>query len=147
MTKWAISLVILALAAVAQGQTQVYDVTGGSGTVTTPARLYFYSQLSADELFLEMGVGTSCGGQTLPPLGFILLHGPEFGVNGVCAPVTSNPVGSCGQVAATFQGTDGNGQAFTGSVSFVTTCKTVRSRYTRTVYTVEPDSGQLTINY
>jgi len=73
----------------------------------------------------------------------LLLNGGQFGDTGVCAPVTSNPVGSCGSMQADFYGVDANGVPFTGTLSLTTTCKYVRMRYSKTVYTVT--GGSLTI--
>jgi hypothetical protein len=45
-------------------------------------------------------------------------------------------VGSCGTLNAKFYGVDANGVSFTGTLSLTTTCKYVRARYSKRVYTV-----------
>ena len=92
--------------------------------------------------FFESGYSTSCGGQTTQALGFVLLNGGIFG-NGVCASVTTQPVGSCGNLYAEFYGKDAAGIPFKGSLSLTTTCQYVGLRYSKTVYTVK--GGMLTI--
>ena len=92
--------------------------------------------------FFESGYGPSCSGQTTQALGFVLLNGGNFGA-GVCAPVTTQPVGSCGNLYAEFYGVDAAGVPFKGSLSLTTTCQYVRLRYSKTVYTVT--GGMLTI--
>ncbi len=131
---------LLSLGAFAQTTTS-YPVTGGSGSVTSPTRISFGTLFGAYQ-FLESGFNTGCGGQATPPLGFVLLNGGEFG-QGVCAPVTTQPVGSCGTIYAEFYGVNANGVPFTGTVSLTTACKFVRARYSKTVYTVT--AGTLTI--
>jgi hypothetical protein len=130
---------LLSMSAFAQTVTS-YPVTGGSGTATTPTRISF-SAMNGSQFF-ESGYGTSCGGQTTQALGFVLLNGGIFG-QGVCASVTTQPVGSCGNLYAEFYGKDAAGIPFTGSLSLTTTCQYVRLRYSKTVYTVT--GGVLTI--
>lgn len=132
-------LLLMSLAGFAQ--TTSYQVTGGSGTATTPTRISFSTNLGSQ--FFESGYGTSCGGQTTQALGFVLLNGDRFG-SGVCASVTTQPVGSCGSLYAEFYGVDAAGVPFTGSLSLVTTCQYIRLRYSKTVYTVT--GGTLSIN-
>src|SRR5579864_8439419 len=91
--RFALPLLLLISSAFAQ-TTNSYPVTGGSGTATTPTRITF-GALGGTQFF-ESGYGTSCGGQTTQALGFILLNGGNFGPTGVCASVTTQPVGSCG---------------------------------------------------
>jgi hypothetical protein len=131
---------LLSVGAFAQTTTS-YRVTGGSGTATTPTRISFDTSLAANQFF-ESGYGTACGNQTTQALGFVLLNGGEFG-QGVCAVVTTQPVGTCGNLYAEFYGTDASGVRFHGSVSLTTTCKYVHYRYSKTIYTVT--GGTLTI--
>ena len=131
---------LLSLGAFAQTTTS-YPVTGGSGSVTSPTRISFGTPLGSYQFF-ESGYNTSCGGQTTPALGFVLLNGGSFG-QGVCAPVTTQPVGSCGNIYSEFYGVDTNGVSFTGTLSLTITCKYVRARYSKTVYTVT--GGTLTV--
>jgi hypothetical protein len=135
----ALPLILLISSAFAQTTTS-YPVTGGSGTATTPTRISFGAMGSSQ--FFESGYGTSCGGQTTQALGFVLLNGGIFG-QGVCASVTTQPVGSCGNLYAEFYGKDAAGIPFKGSLSLTTTCQYVRLRYSKTVYTVT--GGMLTI--
>jgi hypothetical protein len=137
--RFVLPLFLLTLSAVCQTTTS-YPVTGGSGTATTPTRISF-SAMNGSQFF-ESGYGTSCGGQTTQALGFVLLNGGIFG-SGVCASVTTQPVGSCGNLYAEFQGLDAAGIPFKGSLSLTTTCQYVRLRYSKTVYTVT--GGTLTI--
>jgi len=132
---------LLTFSAFAQTVTS-YPVTGGSGTATTPTRVSF-STAELPSLFFESGYNTSCGGQTTQALGFVLLNGGIFGSQGVCASVTTQPVGSCGNLYAEFNGKDAAGIPFTGTLSLNTTCQYVRMRYSKTVYTVR--GGMLTI--
>lgn len=125
-------LLLLSLASFAQ-TTNSYQVTGGSGTATTPTRISF--QAMGGSQFFESGYGTSCGGQTTQALGFVLLNGGVFG-SGVCASVTTQPVGSCGNLYAEFYGVDAAGVPFKGSLSLTTTCQYIRLRYSKTVYQV-----------
>lgn len=115
-------------------------VTGGSGTATTPTRISFTTVLGSQ--FFESGFGTSCGGQQTEALGFVLLNGGRFG-NGVCASVTSPPVGTCGSPYAEFYGVDVYGVPYKGTLSLTTTCRFVRLRYSKTVYIVT--GGTLTV--
>lgn len=131
---------LLSLGAFAQTTTS-YPVTGGSGSVTSPTRISFGTSIGSYQFF-ESGYNTGCGGQTTPALGFVLLNGGNFG-QGVCAPVMTQPVGSCGNVSAQFYGIDANGASFTGTLSLTVSCKSVRARYSKTVYTVT--GGTLTI--
>ena len=137
--RFALPLFLLTLSAVCQTVTS-YPVTGGSGTATSPTRISF-SAMNGSQFF-ESGYGTSCGGQTTQALGFVLLNGGIFG-SGVCASVTTQPVGSCGNLYAEFYGKDAAGIPFTGSLSLTTECRYVRLRYSKTVYTVT--NGTLTI--
>ena len=132
-------MLLLTFSAFAQTTTS-YPVTGGSGTATTPTRISFTANGSSQ--FFESGYSTSCGGQTTQALGFVLLNGGIFG-SGVCASVTTQPVGSCGNLYAEFYGKDAAGIPFTGTLSLNTTCQYVRLRYSKTVYTVH--GGMLTI--
>ena len=132
-------LLLMSLALFAQ-TTSSHPVTGGSGTATTPTRISFAAMGGSQ--FFESGYSTSCGGQTTQALGFVLLNGGIFG-NGVCASVTTQPVGSCGNLYAEFYGKDAAGIPFKGSLSLTTTCQYVRLRYSKTVYTVK--GGMLTI--
>ena len=132
-------LLLMSLALFAQ-TTASHPVSGGSGTATTPTRINF-SAMGGSQFF-ESGYSTSCGGQTTQALGFVLLNGGIFG-NGVCASVTTQPVGSCGNLYAEFYGKDAAGISFKGSLSLTTTCKRVILRYSKTVYTVT--GGMLTI--
>ena len=132
-------LLLTSLALFAQ-TTASHPVSGGSGTATTPTRINF-SAMGGSQFF-ESGYSTSCGGQTTQALGFVLLNGGIFG-NGVCASVTTQPVGSCGNLYAEFYGKDAAGIPFKGSLSLTTTCKRVILRYSKTVYTVT--GGMLTI--
>jgi hypothetical protein len=132
-------IMLMSLASFAQTITS-HPVTGGSGTATTPTRISFTAMGGSQ--FFESGYGTSCGAQTTQALGFVLLNGGIFG-NGVCASVTTQPVGSCGTLYAQFYGKDAAGITFKGSLSLTTTCKRVLSRYSKTVYTVT--GGMLTI--
>jgi hypothetical protein len=132
-------LLLMSLASFAQ-TTSSHPVTGGSGTATTPTRISFAAMGGTQ--FFESGYSTSCGGQTTQALGFVLLNGGVFG-NGVCASVTTQPVGSCGNLYAEFYGKDAAGIPFKGSLSLTTTCQYVRMRYSKTVYTVK--GGMLTI--
>jgi hypothetical protein len=132
-------LLLMSLALFAQ-TIKSYPVTGGSGTATTPTRISFAAMGGTQ--FFESGYSTSCGGQTTQALGFVLLNGGNFG-NGVCASVTTQPVGSCGNLYAEFYGKDAAGIPFKGSLSLTTTCQFVRLRYSKTVYTVK--GGMLTI--
>jgi hypothetical protein len=132
-------ILLLSMSAFAQ-TTNSYQVTGGSGTATTPTRISF-SAMNGSQFF-ESGYGTSCGGQTTQALGFVLLNGGIFGY-GVCASVTTAPVGSCGNLYAEFYGKDAAGIPFKGSLSLTTTCQYVRLRYSKTVYSVS--GGTLTI--
>ena len=132
-------LLLMSLALFAQ-TTASHPVSGGSGTATTPTRINF-SAMGGSQFF-ESGYSTSCGGQRTQALGFVLLNGGIFG-NGVCASVTTQPVGSCGNLYAEFYGKDAAGISFKGSLSLTTTCKRVILRYSKTVYTVT--GGMLTI--
>lgn len=135
MKRLALPLLVLLLSLGVFAQTSTsYPVTGGSGSVTSPTRISFGTSLGSYQ-FLESGYNTSCGGQTTAALGFVLLNGGQFG-QGVCAPVTSQPVGSCGNLYVEFYGVDANGVSFTGNLSLTVTCQYVRARYSKTVYTV-----------
>ena len=142
MKKQALPLLFLLLSLGAFAQTTTsYPVTGGSGTATSPTRISFDATLAPNQFF-ESGYGTACGNQTTQALGFVLLNGGEFG-QGVCAVVTTQPVGSCGSLYAQFYGNDASGAPFNGSLALTTTCKYVHYRYSKTVYTVT--GGTLTI--
>jgi hypothetical protein len=133
-------LLLLSLSAFAQTTTS-YPVNGGSGTATSPTRISFSTTLASSQFF-ESGYGTGCGGQTTEALGFVLLNGGQFG-QGVCAPVTTTPVSSCGALYAEFYGIDAEGVPFKGSLAINTTCKRVIARFSKTVYSVT--GGTLTI--
>lgn len=115
-------VLLLSLGAFAQTTTTYTVSAPTSGVNTTPFRAFSIPlDPSAEINWLEVGVNTSCDGQTASRLGFIFLtmDGAAF----PCASLVDDPVtgGSPSSTGGNFAGVDNNGVHFTGTYSFVIT--------------------------